>query len=114
MRVTARPVTVRLVEAAPGTDYIRIGRTYACANDWGTARYKAKKGRAVKKAERPTYNRAAAAMLAGLIHAWHIYEDGWVFTATDGTETEAMTLAEAARYLDAVETAATADTRLAA
>lgn len=91
MLSTSRPVATHLVTAPPVHGSFKT--------EWATTRYKAKKGRAVKKAERTTYDRATAAMLAGAIESWHVYEDGWTFTI-DGTETEAMSLAAAGAFID--------------
>lgn len=101
MLSTTKPRFVNLTTAAPGP--------YAgpkTKDPWVTTRYAGggiRKGRAVTKKERPTYDRATAAMLAGRIHSWTVYEDGWVFTTADGTETACMTLVEAGQFLDHVK-----------
>jgi hypothetical protein len=85
------------------TDPIRaVNLEHNGDQEWAKARYPTKKGRAVLKSERPTYDQAHAAMLAKQIQSWHLHEDGWTFT-TNNVETTAMSLADAKLFLDQVK-----------
>lgn len=62
-----------------------------------------RKGRSVRKSERPTYDRCAAAMSAGLIWSWSAgdaFGDPWLVKVTESDEwTEFATLAEVDAFL---------------